>query len=261
MPFHPITVRGVPLAAGRLPAVCAPLVARTPEALRAEAAMVVARQPDLLEWRIDHFAAIADTMEVLAAARELRRQAGSIPILLTRRSRREGGEAITLSEDEVFDLYEAVARAGCADLLDVEIASEMEDITRAHRLAGELDLGLVLSFHDFQRTPPQAQLLEKFREAHRLGASVAKIALMPQRMEDVHAVLGATLAASRELPIPVVSMAMGPMGAVTRLCGGVFGSALTFAVGAASSAPGQMPINDVRAGLAVLQRAAGATSG
>jgi 3-dehydroquinate dehydratase-1 len=50
-------------------------------------------------------------------------------------------------------------------------------------------------------------------------------------------------------------MAMGGLGAVSRVCGGVFGSALTFAVGAAPSAPGQMPIDDVRAALAVLQRA------
>jgi 3-dehydroquinate dehydratase-1 len=53
-------------------------------------------------------------------------------------------------------------------------------------------------------------------------------------------------------------MAMGGLGAVSRLCGGVFGSALTFAVGAAASAPGQVPIDEVRATLAVLQRATGA---
>jgi 3-dehydroquinate dehydratase-1 len=45
---------------------------------------------------------------------------------------------------------------------------------------------------------------------------------------------------------------------VSRICGGVFGSALTFAVGAAPSAPGQIAIEDVRAALDVLQRATAA---
>ncbi|HYF19706.1 MAG TPA: type I 3-dehydroquinate dehydratase [Ramlibacter sp.] len=39
------------------------------------------------------------------------------------------------------------------------------------------------------------------------------------------------------------------------MCGGEFGSALTFAVGQAASAPGQMPIEELRSGLAVLQGA------
>ena len=78
---------------------------------------------------------------------------------------------------------------------------------------------------------------------------------MPQSMDDVHRLLGATLEASKRLPIPVISMAMGALGAVTRLCGGEFGSALTFAVGAAASAPGQMPIEDVQSALAALKRA------
>jgi 3-dehydroquinate dehydratase-1 len=81
---------------------------------------------------------------------------------------------------------------------------------------------------------------------------------MPQSMEDVHRLLGATLHASRSLPIPVISMAMGGLGAVTRVCGGAFGSALSFAVGSAASAPGQIPIEDVRAAVRVLQQAAGA---
>jgi 3-dehydroquinate dehydratase-1 len=55
----------------------------------------------------------------------------------------------------------------------------------------------------------------------------------------------------------VVSMSMAGLGALTRVCGGTFGSALTFAVGGAPSAPGQLPIEDVRAGLALLRRAAG----
>jgi len=47
---------------------------------------------------------------------------------------------------------------------------------------------------------------------------------------------------------------MGPLGAVTRLLGGVFGSSLTFAVGATASAPGQIPIEDLQTVLAIIQK-------
>lgn len=251
---RPILLRGRPLAGGGLPAICAPLVARTREDLRSEAAAVVAKAPDLLEWRVDFFAAIADTQAVLAAAADLRAAAGRIPILLTRRAAREGGQPIPLAEAQVIALYDAVAGSGAVDLLDFEMGNAEADVRAVRALATRHGLPLVLSFHDFQRTPADADLQARFAQAQRLGADVAKVAVMPQAMEDVHRLLGATLQASRSLDIPVVSMAMGGLGAVSRLCGGVFGSALTFAVGAAASAPGQVPIEDVRTATAVLQR-------
>ena len=255
MQTRPIILKGQPLAQGRVPAVCAPLVARTADALRAEAAAVAAKQPDLLEWRVDFFERIGDRAAVLAAAAGVRVAAGAIPILFTRRAQREGGQPIPLDEPQVLALYEAVATSGCVDLLDFEMGNAPEHVAQVRQLAQRHALPLVLSFHDFQRTPPADELAGRFAQAQRLGADVAKVAVMPQSMDDVHRLLGATLQASRSLPIPVISMAMGGLGAVSRLCGGVFGSALTFAVGAAASAPGQIPIEDVRAALAVLQRA------
>jgi 3-dehydroquinate dehydratase-1 len=250
-----IILRGRPLADGRTPAVCAPLVGRTRGALAAEAAAVAAGRPDLLEWRIDFFDRIADTAEVLAAAAELRAAAAGIPVLLTRRAQREGGQPIALHEAQVLALYEAVLGCGGADLIDYEMQNAPHDVARARAIARGAGVPLVLSFHDFQRTPPGGELQERFAQARRLGADIAKVAVMPQSMDDVHRLLGATLQASASLDIPVISMAMGELGAVSRLCGGAFGSALTFAVGAEASAPGQMPIADVRAGLEILRRA------
>ena len=258
--MHPraIILGGRPLAGGRVPAICAPLVGRTRAALAAEAAAVAARQPDLIEWRVDFLEPLADTAEVLAAAAAVKQAAAGIPILFTRRAQREGGQPIPLSEPQVLDLYAAVAASGSVDAMDFEMENAAADVARVRELTRAHGLARVLSFHDFQRTPPAQDLQARFAQAQRLGADVAKVAVMPQSMEDVHRLLGATLAASRSLTIPVISMAMGGLGAVSRLCGGVFGSALTFAVGAAASAPGQIPIDEVRATLAVLQRATGA---
>ena len=252
---RPLFVRGVPLADGRLPAVCAPLVARTLAELVAETRAVAAKKPDLLEWRVDFFGAIADGRQVVAAAEAVRDAAAGIPILFTRRAQREGGQPIALDEDQVVAMYAAVIASGAVDIVDYEMDNDELSLARVRDLVHGAALPLVLSFHDFQRTPSVQELLARFAKAHSLRADVAKVAVMPQSMEDVLRLLGATLEASARYPIPVISMAMGGLGAVSRVCGGVFGSALTFAVGAAASAPGQMPIEDVQAAIAVLRRA------
>jgi 3-dehydroquinate dehydratase-1 len=252
---RPLVVNGRALAGGRLPAICAPLVAASAEALAAEARAVAAKQPDLLEWRVDFFAQIADRQQVVSAAKALRAAAGGLPILFTRRAEREGGQRIALDEPGVVALYAAVLDSGAVDLVDFEMGNDPGHVAQVRALARAAGRPLVLSFHDFQRTPPDQELAARFTQAQELGADVAKLAVMPQSMDDVHRLLGATLTASQRLDIPVISMAMGGLGAVSRLCGGAFGSALTFAVGASASAPGQMPIEDVRAGLAVLARA------
>ena len=92
-------------------------------------------------------------------------------------------------------------------------------------------------------------------DAEKQGADIAKVAVMPKAQMDVLTLLAATLAADNALRIPVITMSMGSMGAVSRLCGGAFGSAVTFAVGSGASAPGQIAIGDLRTAQQILQRA------
>ena len=140
------------------------------------------------------------------------------------------------------------------EMVDFEMNSDPANIAQVRAAAHAHGVQLLLSFHNFQSTPAQAVLCEHFAQAQALGADVAKIAVMPQRLEDVLAVLAATLESSQKLDIPLVSMSMGGDGAVTRLFGWVFGSAMGFAVGAATSAPGQVPIEDMDTVLAIVQK-------
>jgi 3-dehydroquinate dehydratase I len=252
-----IELNGRPIGSGGIPAVCAPLVGRTREKVLAEALVVAAKKPDILEWRVDFFEGIGDTAQVVDLAARIKQAAPGIPLLFTRRSSREGGENIALSETQVIALYRAVCASGHADLVDYEMGNEPAQVREVRELARDNSVKLILSFHDFERTPSLEVLGQRFEQAQRLGADVAKVAVMPRNMEDVLTLLSATLQASEKLDIPVVSMSMGGFGSVTRLCGWAFGSAMTFAVGEKSSAPGQMPIEDIDAGLAMLRRAFG----
>jgi len=252
-----IELNGKPLGSGRFPAICAPLVGRTREALLAEAAHVAAKQPDLLEWRVDYFESIADTAAVIELAGRIKQAAAGIPLLFTRRSSKEGGEKIPLSEDEIVNLYRAVCESGHVELVDFEMGNDAAHVRQVRDMSRARGIKLILSFHDFQRTPPLEVLNQRFARAEELGADVAKVAVMPRGMEDVLTLLSATLQSSQKLGIPVVSMSMGGLGSVTRLCGWTFGSAMTFAIGQGSSAPGQMPIEDLDVALAVLRKGFG----
>ena len=98
----------------------------------------------------------------------------------------------------------------------------------------------------------------------REGADLAKIAVWPISADDVARLLGvcarATAGAGEAagLGVPVAAMSMGALGAVSRVAP-AFGSALTFAVvpdeqgQARASAPGQLPLQDVRRCLELLR--------
>ena len=251
-----ITVRGRTLG-GDTPVICTPLVGRTRDAVLAEATNVVARKPDVVEWRVDFFEAIGDTQAVLDAGRALRAAGGDTPVIFTRRSAKEGGTPIPLDEAGVVALYDAVGASGLVDFLDFEMGNDPAHVQRVVAAAHAQRTRVILSYHNFGYTPGQDFLVQRFLEAERLGADVAKVAVMPRDRMDVLTLLAATATAHAKGGIPLISMSMGPLGAVTRMVGGLFGSSLSFAVGDAASAPGQMPIADLVAVFGAIARARG----
>jgi 3-dehydroquinate dehydratase-1 len=251
-----IEVRGRKLG-GETPLICTPLVGRTRERVLAEAASVVAKKPDVIEWRVDFFDGISDTAAVLDTGRALRAAAGDTPIIFTRRSIKEGGQPIAIGDEDVVRLYDAVGATGLVDFLDFEMSNDAGQVQRVLESARRHGTRVILSYHNFGYTPGLDFLVQRFLEAERLGGDVAKVAVMPRDRADVLTLFAATSQAEAKARIPLISMSMGPLGSVTRMIGGVFGSALSFAVGEGSSAPGQIPIADLNVVFAVLRRARG----
>ncbi len=231
------------------PKICVPLMSRTLEALRDEARTVSALRPDVIEWRADHFESLADATQVAGAALELRAALGRTPLLFTRRSPREGGAPSTASDTEVMAACERVVASAAVDAIDCELSQPEADIRRLRELTRAGGVAQILSFHDFAGTPENAALLALAARAAALGADAVKIAVMPQSLSDVLRLLDVTRQLSERGGIPVISMAMGEAGRLSRVAGGLFGSAMTFASGASASAPGQMDVESLRAAM------------
>ena len=75
---------------------------------------------------------------------------------------------------------------------------------------------------------------------------------MPKSNKDVLTLLAATEEASCRIHGPVITMSMAGTGLVSRLCGEVFGSALTFGTAGMASAPGQIDALKLRDILTVI---------
>ena len=251
----PIQVQGKPLGGGVVPAIITPLVGKTLAAILDEVATTVPKQPDLLEWRVDFFEAIGDIKAVVDAAQAIRQASGGIPVLLTRRNVTEGGMPIPIAEPAVVAMYAAACQARCVEMIDYELSNAPGDLKLLREVSAGNGIAMVMSYHNFQMTPDADTLDSKFAAAERLGADVAKIAVMPTNAQDVLALLAATDRARQALKIPLISMSIGGIGSLSRIMGWVYGSAATFAVGKSSSAPGQIAIEDLRAVLTTVRKA------
>ena len=78
-----------------------------------------------------------------------------------------------------------------------------------------------------------------------MGADILKIAVMPQSRKDVVTLLSATEEMDCRTTRPLITMSMGPLGMISRLCGEVFGSSLTFGSVGKTSAPGQVSAKEL----------------
>ena len=190
--FTPIRLNGQPIGTGAFPSIITPLVGRTSADLMGELEAILPKKPDLLEWRIDFFEGIADTDRVIETARRMKRSAGPVPILLTRRSTTEGGQPIPMQEPAVVAMYCRACEARCIDLIDYELSNAKDHLSQLRTVSAANGVAMIMSYHNFELTPDIDTLLGRFVEAERLGADIAKVAVMPRNPQDVLTLLAAT---------------------------------------------------------------------
>ena len=108
---------------------------------------------------------------------------------------------------------------------------------------------VVCSSHDFHKTPPRAELVHRMVAMQQAGADLPKLAVMPQSRTDVLELLAATAEMADLHPeTPVITMSMGALGAVSRLCrGGLWLCHDLCQAPGTASAPGQVGLDVVNA--------------
>ncbi len=233
--------------------ICVPMVGKTVAALKEEAEMLQTIDLDVVEWRVDFFEDVKDLAKVGAALGEIRAILPETPILFTFRSAKEGGE-LAVSDEFYFELNETLARTGKVDLVDVELFNEEADVLRLIETAHKNNVKVVMSNHDFDKTPAKEEIVSRLTRMEALGADLPKIAVMPKSAGDVLTLLDATNTVSEKANQPIITMSMAGTGVISRLAGEVFGSAMTFGAAKKASAPGQIDVNELRHVLDLLHK-------
>lgn len=251
--MKPVVVRGVSIGEG-IPKICVPIVGVTKEDIVREAESFASIPVDVVEWRADWFEHVFDTEKVKETLAELRAALKDTPLLFTFRTSKEGGEK-AIEPEAYAALNKAVAQTRNADLIDVEVFTGDEIVKDIIAAAHENGVKVVASNHDFDKTPDKDDIVGRLCKMQELGADIPKIAVMPQSKADVLTLLAATEEMYREhADRPIITMSMAGTGVISRLCGEVFGSALTFGAAKKASAPGQIGVEDLAQVLALLHK-------
>ncbi|MGM9904686.1 type I 3-dehydroquinate dehydratase [Lactobacillus sp.] len=240
-----VKVRNIVLGEG-LPKIAVPNVGVTEEEILASAKEIAAAKPDIMEWRIDYYeAGIKDNEKLIATAKALRDVVGELPVLVTFRTKNEGG-VLELGEDEYLDLVATVVTNRLGDAVDIELFHDEERVKDLVKQAHNYNVVVIMSNHDFEKVPAKDVIEFRLKKMAELGADVPKLACMPHSADDVLTLLSATNDARKVLSTPIITMAMADLGKVSRIAGQVFGSCLSFGAVGKTSAPGQLSIEDLR---------------
>ncbi len=250
-----LVVNSLSIGEGR-PKICLPIIGTTEEEVLLSGQKIAGMRgtgADLCEWRIDWFDEVWNFPKLVQTGHLLRKILNGMPLLVTFRTKEEGGER-ECSRSRYTELICKICAAGFADLIDIELFSGDCRVTEMMGAAAQYQVKTILSSHDFDKTPSEEEIISRLARMEALGADLAKIAVMPRSREDVIRLLSASVRRSKESKIPLITMSMGNLGAVSRICGELTGSAVTFGTLGASSAPGQIPaekLSDILETLAI----------
>ncbi len=183
---------------------------------------------DIVELRIDLFSSL-EFDRILRVVRQCK----PYPTIATIRSKAEGG-GWSLSEKERFLLFKKIIPH--VDAVDIELSAKTI-------LGGVVDTArqkkkkVIVSYHDFGKTPSLSVLNRILKRGCAAGGDMVKVAAFANKRDDIQRLAGFTLANKKK---KIVTIAMGPIGVLSRLFFPALGSLLTYAHSGEPTAPGQM---------------------
>ena len=230
-----------------------PITAKTKEQAIAQAKVIAANQDaDLAEFRIDLLDFAADSKQVIALGHELKKILGDKPMIATIRTNNEGGK-LTISDADYGKTYQAYLKQPFMDMLDVEMFRDQQVVKNTVKLAHDKKVLIVMSNHDFQKTPNEDEIVKRLLKQDELGADILKIAVMPQSKQDVFTLMNATLKVSQQSKKPLLTMSMGKLGTISRIATANMGGSFSFGMIGEASAPGQIDVTQLKQFLKTVQ--------
>lgn len=211
------------------PVICSPIIGQNLTQLKAEIDIILTKPVDIIEWRVDYF-----TDDIAENATKILEFCGDLPIILTYRTKAEGGKG----DNEIYEeLLEKFIEIKNLAVLDIELSLGFEKVQNLVKKAKAKGIITIVSSHFFSHTPQNIDEIYALME--KTKADIPKLAVMPKNLEDVLTMMSVCKKVSLENS-PIIGISMSKLGVATRLCPNQMGSCLSFASGVSSSAPGQI---------------------
>ncbi|EUJ39968.1 type I 3-dehydroquinate dehydratase [Brochothrix campestris] len=224
---------------------CVSLSGATTAAIAAELKLFKQKKAfvDVLEWRVDCFVEWSNEplrQEVLTI---IKAAIGTTPLIFTCRTRAEGGQA-TLSTVTYEELLQWASATGSFAAIDIELALLPQLAPGLCSRIRQQGTKVIVSHHNFERTPPVQTMVNLLEAGADAEADITKLAVMPHSKLDVLRLIEASQRYACQR-VPVITISMGALGQVSRLIGSFSGSVMTFGALEATSAPGQLEIEQL----------------
>ena len=123
--------------------------------------------------------------------------------------------------------------------VDIELSSR-NILKKIVKKARTFKKKVIISYHNFKRTPTDKDLESLINRAGTAGADIVKIAVQAKNKKDVIRLMNITLKHSAK---NLITIAMGAQGTVSRVFFPFTGSVLTYACISKAVAPGQIPLD------------------
>src|SRR5699024_5034460 len=177
---------------------------------------------DIVEIRSDSFDAM-NHEDHFTLVDHITREMSEYPIIYTYRTNGEGGNGTKSAAEYQSLLCHAIDHSEI-DIVDIEFFMYEEIVNQLIARAKEKGIAVLLSQHDFRETTYFEDMMETYKKMYVRGGDILKLAYRPADGRDVLSVLSAVHDARRKFNCQVVGIAMGELGKITRVAGGVFGS-------------------------------------
>lgn len=219
----------------RTPSICASIIGEDIDSMEKGVNKALEGGAELLELRLDK-------LKDLNGWESLLRK--DIPTIVTNRSKREGGYFEGNEKDRNKILLEAINKG--ASCVDIELSSDSESLNEVVSLSKKKRKSVLISFHDFEKTPKLKELIEIKEDMIEAGCDIAKIIGYAKTPEDSLRSLNLLIKTTKRKRIPILSFTMGEIGGYTRLASMLLGSPFTYASVGEKTAPGQFQLEAMK---------------
>jgi 3-dehydroquinate dehydratase-1 len=215
--------------------VCVPIRAKNQSDLQRQIRRI---EPfaDLIEVWIDQFEPKIEPNQLKKICKK--------PLLLVNKPINEQGKAPASRQKRVRQLVNFVSIK--PKYIDINVNTSQKLLDQLKSSCGK-STQLILSYHNFKKTPPLKTLKKIVQKAIKSGADLAKIAVHANKPED-NLIIFELLGWAKKKKYPMIGHCMGKKGKISRIVAPILGSRIIFVSTdqKTSSAPGQITLEQYR---------------